>query len=87
MIEVGILCNINMCFTNNSTIILAELGCEIGMKCSNLVSLSTTTHNAFKFPDLGKPSTKSIIISAQGREVMGIGGRIPLGIVLSTLTT
>lgn len=50
------------------------------------MSLSTATHRALKPPELGKPSTKFMVMSAHGFEGTGRRWRSPLGSVLSTLT-
>lgn len=48
-------------------------GCLRGMKCANLVNLSTTTKIQLKWPEVGNPSTKSNVTIDQDDSSIGSG--------------
>jgi hypothetical protein len=47
------------------------------MKWEYSVNLSTTTNMTFLFPDLGRPSIKSMEMKVQARSGMGKGAKSP----------
>ena len=70
---------------NTEATLVAVKGWDKGKKCTYFMSLSTTKKTTSYPMDLGRPSTKSILISTQGLTGMGSSCNNPTGFYVSTL--
>jgi len=83
----GIPCILKICFMKISGMSISLWVDFIGMKCANLVSLSTTIIiESFCFLLLGSPVIKSTLITSRFHSRMGIGYNNATGCWYSTLT-
>ena len=70
---------------NTDATLVVVKGWDKGKKCTYFISLSTTKKTTSYPMDLGRPSTKSILMSTQGLTGMGSGSNNPTGFDVSTL--